>query len=371
MRWWLVVVAIGLALAAAFAVSRGRSDVPPVGPGSGAARVESGPAATLRTDRTELGSGDARAGGTVAPAIGEDGGDPESEASSAEGDASGALTVVVVDRGGSPVDAFRFTFAAGADRRTGQVSGAEVVWPLPLGVEASFVIEAEGFEPSGEQRATLTAAEPARTLRVFLERAHARSGVELWVTGPDGAPAQWLEVEAFAVDGDGVAVPPPLWRRQAHQTSGVYELPELRPGRYTLRLRGLDEAGAPVLAQPFEAAVEVTGSGRVTRAVQLAPGGQLDLTVVDGAGTARGADVLARLVPAGAAPLRTRWVGRGADGALLERAGALPVAGAVWLADAIAPGAYTLQLQVGTGDLVERAVTLVAGQRVGVHVVLP
>ncbi len=270
------------------------------------------------------------------------------------GESAGELTIAVFAREtGAPITGFRTVVRGpGLPRRDEVHPGALTKLALPLEQSCELCVEADGFLPSPPQPVVLTLRQPRQHLRISLEPAVRAAGIVLTVTGPDGAPAPNLRVRLQRFDPAAQQAPPEqLWERITSESSGIYTLPDVHPGRYRLRIAACDPQGELLTHRVHVQELEFHGGEQLPVPVRLAAGAQLSVEALDATGAPLGTEVLARLLRDGT-PLVTRWRTRTATGTLL-RQDALPAAQPCALEEPIAPGNYELEY-ARTGGRPER-----------------
>ncbi|MGC6489302.1 MAG: carboxypeptidase-like regulatory domain-containing protein, partial [Planctomycetota bacterium] len=280
---------------------------------------------------------------------------------------------------GELVPAFSYRFVSGrAAPLRGEAAGRAAL-PLPRGVTGQLVLEADGLQPRVfEDLAVPPDAAPPLQLDVFLDPTRAAEGVTVWVRDADRRPVQDVRVDAFLLAADAPRgawhLERPLWSRAASARDGRYRLPPLAPGRYGIRLTGVDEDGRPLPLTPSRRVFELTGGNGFVEDVTLEPACALQLDLVRPSGAAfraaGRADVAIRLRAATEPALPRRWVSVGPDGARSSAVDRLPGPSPIWLAEATAPGAYVLEVAVDGVVQVQRQLVLAATAQTE-RVVLP
>lgn len=219
---------------------------------------------------------------------------------------------------------------------------------LDDGETAHIVIEAQGYEPTPAIELELAAGESGRRLRVEMQQAALASGVELTVWNPDTSPVTKVEVKLERRDL-GAAFDTPfqaVWERGAEHAEGRYRFPDLRPGHYKARVRGVDENGDPLLLVAHEFEFDFEGVSLFQETIVLTAGGQIELTVLDPVSQqpiARN-DVNVWLLDAAGEELDVLWAAREGE-RLYVADGSLPRPRACRLESPLRPGSYTVRVR--------------------------
>lgn len=282
---------------------------------------------------------------------------------------------------GALVPSFSYRFTAGSLRSFGACEGGRAGLDLPWATTGDLLIESDGMEPRRfEALALPPRSAPPVVLEVYLRRARVTEGVTLLVHDVDRRPLPSVRVDAFALTDAADAagawhLNAPLWSRAASSPGGRYTLPPLAPGSYGVRLRAVDAAGAPLPHAAFRRVFEFTGSNGFREDVTLEPACALRLDLVRPDGLpfdpeTRG-PVTVTLRLAAEPALSRRWVCAGRDGApSITAIDRLPGPSPVWLAEAVAPGAYSLELGVA-GRVLARKTLLLSASTQTERVVVP
>ena len=272
---------------------------------------------------------------------------------------------------GALVEGFSYRFLAGSVRAFGACEGGSGGLDLPWATTGDLLIESEGMEPQRYEALALPPrSAPPLVLEVYLRRARVTEGVTLLVHDVDRRPVPSVRVDAFALaDAADAAgswhLSAPLWSRAASSPGGRYTLPPLAPGSYGVRLRAVDAEGAPLPHTAFRRVFELTGNNGFLEDVTLEPACALRLDLVRPDGhpfdPATRDPVTVTLRPSAEPALSRRWVCASRDGApsatSIDR---VPGPSPVWLAEAVAPGAYSLELSAAGRVLTRRTLLLTA-----------
>lgn len=287
----------------------------------------------------------------------------------AEAPAKTNLVLRVTDRNQMPIAAFRWTWrdAATTLRGTGSAGRAEL--ELPPDQPGELRVEAQGYLP-GTATDVRGAAPGAQLPELLLALATEGlgTGIRLRVVDTAAQPVANVRLDAFALQPGGVDgawhLGPAKWARRAAAVDGDYSLPALEPGLWGIRLVATDATGELLPLLPWRRTFELTGFNGYLEDVVLEPGALLELEVVDASGQevdpGRGVTLDLRL-PGGPAQPRY-WLGQ-RDGKAVRALDALPSAGVVTTAEAVAAGSWQLEVAVGDQPAVAVAVALRAGQR--------
>jgi len=243
---------------------------------------------------------------------------------------------------------------------------------LPLDAATVIQVEAPGYTPSEEKPVRVTAVEPQAELSFFLVRAMAFTGIELRVFDATLHPAKSVRVVAEVKRPDGAYQE--TWNRQTGSDSGIYRLPDIKPGTYRLTVRAVPPEGGLDMHVPFVKEIEFTGGEQYQLAVQLKAGARILLKVTDQEGKILGQGVRVKLSTATGEPVRTLWEHIDDEGKPLPfaaiGANGLVQDGRARLWDPVPPGQYRLQVQRGSTDGPTVPMTLKAGATKSVRVKL-
>lgn len=242
---------------------------------------------------------------------------------------------------------FHWTLRHGAakDMGDGEKGAASLV--APKGVRSVLLVESEGYQPYSRSELLLpaTLSEPL-LLDVFMQVAMTGAGVQLIAMDSSQQPVTHIQVTARREVAAGEPEPTPIWSRRGEAANGVYDLPQLDPGRYRLRVLAVDGDGELLPLLPASRTVEVTGSNAVTEYIELLPGCVLTLELVDAAGAAvappADGPLSIRLQATGQPDALTVFWRVGAKNERVESRDALPTAGPATAQEALPPGEYTL-----------------------------
>lgn len=316
-----------------------------------------GPAATARIERTHPSRPEPGPAAPAAPVV-----EPPPRA-------PGTVRLTVHDRArGHQVAAFRWTLRHDdGTRASAAVAGGACELPLGLDRRAVLRVEAEGYEPSSDTPLLATAADPTPDVRVELVPAVPFAGIELIARDEAQRPLERIQVEAVRLAGE---VETPEWTRVASDARGTYRLPDLRPGRYRLRVQPVDGQGEPRWFVPRTVVVEFLGHEHVPVALDFVAGGGIALRVVDASGTCVGYDVAARVFKDSGEGVPARWFAS-IDGQPVFRRDALPGAAPAQLRDPIPAGVYRVQVQIGAMAPIDRELVVEAGRAAELEIRLP
>ena len=238
----------------------------------------------------------------------------------------------------------------------------------PPGAQGELLVEADGHLPFRAPIEAPPTGAPARHLDVFLDPAATASGIQLHVTYLDRTPVTDVRVQAIELPAGGVddwTRGHRVWSRRTANPNGDYQLPDLAPGRYGIRVVATDRDGATLPQQPFERVFHLTGSNGYREDVVLEPGCLLTLDLIDRHGAtfvpgnaAVGIDLR---LPGGPAIAR-RWH-RLVQGRLEAAIDAPPGPGPCWLETALAPNRYSLTIHVDGRVAAQQTLQLNAGDR--------
>jgi hypothetical protein len=176
-----------------------------------------------------------------------------------------------------------------------------------------------------------------------------------------------IQVSAHRQVGAGEPVPAPAWSRRGEAENGIYDLPQLDPGRYRLAVLAVDADGEILPLLPASRTVETTGSNAVTEYIEMQPGCILTLELVDAAGAAvmppADGPLSIRLQPKDQADALTTFWRVGAKAERVESRDALPAAGPATAKEALPPGEYTLTVSAKGQVRARAALSLRGGER--------
>lgn len=278
-----------------------------------------------------------------------------------------------------PIAAFRWRFQSGATTTKGDGENGAAALRLPPATSGRLLVEADSFQPWTHDVTTPADAAPPLSLDAFLAPAAAATGITLLVHDTAQRPIKNIRVDAFVVPpenrGDSSwSNGTPLWARRTSAPDGRYVLPELAPGQYGIRVTAVDERGSLLPMLPFLRRFELTGSNGFVEDVPLEPGCVLVLDLVDAAGNpldpTRVGTTTLQLHLAGGPTVPRRWTVT--TGALVATAtDVLPGVGQVLLAEAVPAGSYELNIGVAGRPVVQRTLTLRAGDVPVERVVVP
>lgn len=288
--------------------------------------------------------------------------------------------VVREQNGNAAVAQFTYALVLPRERRTGEGEAGEAELTVPPNTRIDVVVEAPDHVPFRDVVQSPPPGAPARTLEVFLTRAATATGIVVQLQDQNGTTVEHVRAETWRLPSAAERRAPidwrrerPLWSRQASDPNGRYELPQLEPGTYGVRLLALDAEGRVRPLQPFVREFTLTGSNGYDERVTLEPGCALGVEVVDSSYRAlepgqRAVEWHLRL--AGGPQQRHRWIHRSERGRLAAD-DAPPVAGRCWLEEPVAPGLYRLVVTVDGTQRADFQLALRAGERQTERLVLP
>jgi hypothetical protein len=295
------------------------------------------PAAAERPPRPEPGSGPAepvraeRTPGTMATAHATAPGEtrpvpaPTDSLTASPTDAGPRPTVVLsvyaID-GPPPATAFRWRFRSDAETTRGIGNGRETGLVLPPGTSGELSVEADGFQPWLQDLVVPGLASEPKRVEVGLQRIASHSGVTLTFTDLAGAPVGRLRVEVWPLASAAADPAPgtdpagnPLWSRTSEQPDGVYRLPDLPPGRYSLLATAVLADGMPQPLLSFRSVFQFTGSEAIPLATARPEAVVVRYTLAAASGAARQLRVRTR--DATGAERRVLWRSKTAAGVVL------------------------------------------------------
>ncbi|MBX3463038.1 MAG: carboxypeptidase regulatory-like domain-containing protein [Planctomycetes bacterium] len=282
--------------------------------------------------------------------------------------------------GHAPVAAFAWRFRARGAATTlrGDGHDGRAGLHLPPGARGQLLVEAAGFAPAASEVAAPPAGAPPQVVDVFLAAAAGGAGITLSVRDTALQPVPHVRVDVFPLQpGDestGWQLGAALWTRRAASADGRYELPELMPGEYGVRVLATDADGDVLPLLPFLHRFVLTGSNAYVEDVVLEPAGIAEFEFVDATGraldpAAHGAVQLRLHEPGGDGPSRT-WTTLGGGGrqTALDR---LPGPGPVAPLQPMPAGSYELLLAIDGQDRLRQFLALRAGERHRLRCVVP
>jgi hypothetical protein len=246
--------------------------------------------------------------------------------------------------------------------------------------DGELLIEADGCQPL--LQAAVRGAAPGQAevrLELFLLPAARGPGITLHVHDVSRQPILQLRVDAFALTAANRDAAwhlgPALWARRAAAADGRYELPELAPGEYGIRVTAADAEGRTLPLLPWSGRYTITGANSVVEDVTLEPGALLALELYDASGRAfdparYGTTTFAMHWPGGA-KVQRKWLSASGGGAAATAIDVLPGIGLAELTEAVPPGVYQFELFVNGEPRLQRSLTLVAGERKLERLVVP
>ena len=326
--------------------------------------------------------------GDASPASNQAAGDATSEPATTGNidNASNTATVQLrVRRAVDQIDvpAFRWRFTAASQRIDGTGEAGRASADLPAGATGTLLVEADGLQPLADNNFTVPQpTDPTAVIDVFLTPLAQATGITLLVKDLAQRPIEHVRVDAFRITNDnrdGWHLGPALWQRRTTANDGRYELPALAPGEYGILLVATDADGELLPLSPYRRAFTLTGSNGFVEDVPLEPACVLLLELIEPNGQALDPDrhgpVTIGLRLAGGPKVQRKWVAKQRAEAGSERSVAaidrLPAAGLAWPAEPLPPGGYTLEVFVNGDPRLRRPVTLTAGERQTVRVIVP
>lgn len=249
---------------------------------------------------------------------------------------------------------------------------------LPPGDTGELLVEAPGFAPFLTDVVVPAAAGPPLAVDAFLGATARATGITLLVHDTALQPIGTVRVDAFPLLAEGSRdawhLGASLWARRTEAADGRYELPELAPGDYGIRVLAVDAAGEPLPLLPYLHTFTLTGSSGYLEDVVLEPGSVPEFELVDANGApldpAQTGSVGLRLYPAGGAAVPRLWTVR-SEARTTAALDMLPASGVVSTAQPVAPGTYTFEVSIAGQQRVQQFVTLRAGERQRERIVVP
>ncbi len=278
------------------------------------------------------------------------------------------------------VASFTWRYANNGTVAKGEAAEGEAMLRLPAGTRGQLLVEAGGMTPSVIEIGVPPAGAPAATIDVIMNPAAVATGITLLVHDLSLTPIASVRVDAFVLSPEARgtetwALGTPLWARRTSAADGRYELPELAPGEYGIRVVAVATDGSLLPMLPFKRRFELTGSNGFLEDVPLEPGCVPTFELVDGNGAALDPAQVGvvrlgiRLV--GGPPVARRWVVQGAGAAAASGIDVLPGIGTVSLAEALPAGSYEFEAAIGGHAPVRRVLALQPGATTNERVVVP
>lgn len=282
----------------------------------------------------------------------------------------------VADHGDVPMFTWRFRSEQTVQHGDGQHGRAGVhLSPLASG---ELLVEAPGFAPFTTDVVIPGPGAPPLPIDAFLAATTRATGITLLVHDTALQPIANVRVDAFPLLAEGSRAAwhlgASLWARRAEAADGRYELPELAPGDYGIRVLAVDAEGELLPLLPYLHTFALTGSSGYVEDVTLEPACVPAFELVDTTGApldpSRAGIVDVHLHLAGAPPVARMWtVVR--DGRAITALDALPAVGTVAPAQPVAGGTYSLVIAIDGQQRVQQFVTLRAGERQHERIVVP
>jgi hypothetical protein len=271
---------------------------------------------------------------------------------------------------------FHWTLRHGAAKATGDGENGAASLVAPKGLLSALLVESEGYQPYSRAELLVPASlsEPLR-VDVFMQPAMAGAGVQLIVMDTSQRPVTHIQVSAQRQVGASEPAPPPSWSRRGEAENGVYDLPQLDPGRYRLAVLAVDADGEILPLLPASRTVETTGSNAVTEYIELQPGCILTLELVDAAGAAvappADGPLSIRLQPRDQVDALTTFWRVGAKAERVEGRDALPAAGPATVTEPLPPGEYTITVAAKGQVRARTTLSLRGGERQLERILMP
>ncbi len=272
--------------------------------------------------------------------------------------------------GHQDVGTFTWRFRGGADPLRGDGQDGVAHLHLPPGGKGQLLVESPGFAPFTVDLTAPTAEQPPTTIDTFLAQAARAAGITLLVRDTALQPIAKVRVDAFPLvpgSHDGAwQLGASLWARRSEAADGRYELPDLAPGDYGIRVLALDPDGKLLPLLPYLHTFVLTGSSGYVEEVVLEPGCVPEFDLLDATGaqldpqTAGGMQL--RLHVPGGEPVPRMWTVE-KDGRTTAALDTLPGQGVVSLAQPVPAGTYALEVTIAGQQRVQQFVTLRAGER--------
>lgn len=269
----------------------------------------------------------------------------------------------------TPVASFRWRFRNSLVTERGEGANGRAELALPASAVGELLIEADGYAPFTKPDLVVpTPPARAQSLDVFLVPAVTAAGITLHVRDLSLAPIAHVRVDAFALTAESARTAwhlgQALWARRTQAADGRYVLPELAAGQYGVRVVATKEDGTLLPLLPWRRTFTLTGDNGYLEDVPLEPGSLLVLELLDNTGAPFdpvrfGAATLSLRLPGGPAVQRKWLVRSGTSEA--SAIDVLPGAGKAELAEAVAPGPYSLEVFVNGEPRVQRTLMLRGG----------
>jgi hypothetical protein len=276
------------------------------------------------------------------------------------------------------VAVFRWRWIGSAGRAHGEGSDGAAAILLPPGDRGELLVEADGLQSITRAVDAPLAGGPPASVEVFLTPAVQAAGITLFVHDTSAMPVTRVRVDTFDLR-DWTREQPwqtaqALWARRSSAPDGRYELPDLPPGEYGIRVLAVDDDGIALPMLPYLRTFTLTGSNGYVEDVTLEPACLPVFELVDMAGRAldpanAGRVALALRLPGGPDNPRT-WAVKTASGAVTSL-DHLPAAGPVSPQDAVPAGTYAFEVSIDGQLRLSRFVTLRAGERQRERFVVP
>ena len=276
----------------------------------------------------------------------------------------------------APLPAFQWRWRSGNDKQTGDGADGQARLAVPPGAPFELLLECRGYEPQ-ERRQLLAASVGAEPLRLdlFLAATARATGVRFAVRDDTGAAVERLQVACYRL-GDAVVWQPgdapflpdakatPLWQRQTSAPDGVFQLPDLQPGRYTVELAALQADDTLRPLQPAYRSFALSGLNAIDEQVDLRSGTVLTLQLA----FSTGAPLDPRQLHGVGVRLRLQDDDRPIDWVTtapprLCSSDAMPAAGPIRARLALQPGNYSVEIRIGDAVRLSTSLWLRAGER--------
>ncbi len=278
------------------------------------------------------------------------------------------------------VESFTWRYANGGAVAKGDGAEGEARLRLPASTRGQLLVESGGMTPSVIEIGVPPAGAPAATIDVIMNPAAVATGITLLVHDLSLVPIANVRVDAFvlAPEARGTeawALGTPLWARRTSAADGKYELPELAPGEYGIRVVAVASDGSLLPMLPYKRRFELTGSNGFLEDAPLEPGCVPTFDLVDANGAAldpaQAGVVKLGIRLVGGPPVARRWVVQGTGAAAVSGIDLLPGVGTVSPAEALPAGSYEFEAAIAGHAPVRKVLALQPGAVTNERVVVP